>query len=232
MHRLGPADKSPHQGVVLFFSILVDKPHQIGGRRPGKSNAPFHRLVLALFAAPEELEPLARVPPQLANAQMGVDGQADGTAVVIFTSRTKKGTSQTKASCARKIRALFPSTSFRLAAQLARVNHLHRARAGLCGLERQHSTHGQQAILHARVITNNLTAWLKPGCGARAGLWLGPQSRHRLQSRTVAAGRHGQLAARARRCYAPILRWQSWDRNRQALDYRQCQILVPTLGSI
>ena len=45
-------------------------------------------------------------------------------------------------------------------------------------------------------------------------------------------GCHGQLAARARRCYAPILRWQSWDCNRQALDYRQCQILVPALGSI
>ncbi len=48
----------------------------------------------------------------------------------------------------------------------------------------------------------------------------------------LAHGCHGQLAARARRCYAPILRWQSWDCNRQALDYRQCQILVPALGSI
>jgi hypothetical protein len=47
-----------------------------------------------------------------------------------------------------------------------------------------------------------------------------------------AHGCRGQLAARARRCYAPILRWQSWDCNRQALDYRQCQILVPALGSI
>jgi hypothetical protein len=42
----------------------------------------------------------------------------------------------------------------------------------------------------------------------------------------------GQRAAGARRCYAPILRWQSWDCNRQALDYRQCQILVPALGGI
>jgi hypothetical protein len=50
--------------------------------------------------------------------------------------------------------------------------------------------------------------------------------------RWLAHGCHGQLAARARRCYSPVLCWQSWDCNRQALHYRQCQIFVPALESI
>ena len=72
--------------------------------------------------------------------------------------------------------------------------------------------------------------WLGGGicpCAAKA------VASHRIpRSHRVTHRCHGQLAARARRCYAPILRWQSWDCNRQALDYRQCQILVPALGSI
>ena len=62
------------------------------------------------------------------------------------------------------------------------------------------------------------------------GFWRG-QSGGKPPHSKIARGPR-QLAARARRCCAPILRWQSWDCNRQASDYRQCQILVPALGSI
>ena len=89
MHRLAQPDKSPHQGVVLFSPYWLTNRIRSAGVVQGKAMPRSTGWYLP-FCSAGGTGASRRVPPQLANAQMGVDGQADGTAVVIFTSRTKR----------------------------------------------------------------------------------------------------------------------------------------------